>query len=228
MDNVRMKDIPILDRPVERLLLQGASTLNNEELLAILLKTGTRTMSAKGIASQILKEMNDIRDLKNISLERLQCIKGIGPVKATTILALVELSKRMNRKADTILYKKFTSTDQVFAYYKEKLENTMQEHFYAIYLDSQKYVIKEKLLFMGTLNYSMVHPREIFKEALTSSAATIICLHNHPSGNCTPSKEDILLTNRLSALGKEIGVPIIDHIIVGSKKYYSFFENDKI
>lgn len=228
MNNVKIKDIPLLDRPIERLITRGAESLNNEELLAILLKTGTPSLSAKGLAGLILKKVGSIQNIKDITLESLQEIPGIGPVKAATILSLTELSKRIMQKQDGILYKKLTSTDMVYIHYKDKLSGKMQEHFYAIYLDSQKRIIKEKLLFIGTLNYSLVHPRELFKEAFMVSAAYIICMHNHPSGDVTPSKEDILLTQKLAQIASYIGIPMIDHIIIGNDIYYSFFENDAL
>lgn len=228
MNNVKIKDIPVLDRPIERLITLGAESLNNEELLAILLKTGTHSISAKGLAGTILKKTGSIQNIKDVTLESLQEIPGIGPVKAATILSLVELSKRIMQKQNGVLYKKLTSTDMVYMYYKDKLEGKMQEHFYALYLDSQKKIIKEKLLFIGTLNYSLVHPREIFKEAFMVSAAYIVCMHNHPSGDVSPSKEDTILTKKLVEIASYIGIPIIDHIIIGKDIYYSFFENDAL
>ncbi len=227
MSHIKLKDIPKEERPIERMIEKGSDSLNNEELLAILLKTGTKTMSVKGLASQILKEIKCIQNLKNISLSKLMQIEGIGFSKAATILAAVELSKRIQIEIGTIQFTKFSNTEIVYKYYKEKLKDTMQEHFYAVYLDSQKTVIKEKLLFIGTLNYSMIHPREIFKEGLLVNAASIICIHNHPSKDITPSIQDKKITEKLKEIGYLLNIPILDHLIIG-KGYYSFYENGNI
>lgn len=228
MNNVKIKDLPVLDRPIERLIELGTENLSNEELLAIILKTGTKNNSAKILAMQILKEIKKIQNLKYITYDDLKKIKGIGNSKAASILALIELSKRINNNQSSIQKIKLSNTIVVFDYFKKKLDGKMQEHFYVIYLDNHTKIIKEKLLFIGTLNYSLVHPREIFKEALLVNASSIICVHNHPSGNCNPSKEDINITRKLIELGKNLGINIIDHIIIGIDKYYSFYENGNI
>ena len=227
MSHIKLKDIPKEERPIERMIEKGSSSLNNEELLAILLKTGSKNMSVKVLASQILKEVKSIKYLKNITIPKLLQIEGIGISKAATIIAAIELSKRMQTEVETIQFTKFLHTETVYKYYKEKLRDTMQEQFYAIYLDIQKQVIREKLLFMGTLNYSMVHPREIFKEGLLVNAASIICIHNHPSGDITPSTQDIKITEKLKEIGLLLNIPILDHLIIG-KGYYSFYENGNI
>lgn len=227
MSHVKLKDIPKEERPIERLLEKGSESLSNEELLAILLKTGSKDTSVKGLATQILKQIENIQNLKNITIAKLIKIKGIGISKAATIMATIELCKRMEKEVETIHFTKLHHTNTVYKYYKEKLKDTMQEHFYAVYLDNQKTIIKEKLLFMGTLNYSMVHPREIFKEGLLVNAACIICVHNHPSGDITPSIQDTKITQKLKELGDLLNIPILDHIIIG-KGYYSFYENGNI
>lgn len=227
MEHIRLKDIPKEERPIERLIEKGSGSLNNEELLAILLKTGSKNMSVKVLASKIIKEVKSIHNLKDITIPKLMEIEGIGFSKAATILAAIELSKRMHTEIESIQFKKFLHTNTVYKYYKEKFMDTMQEQFYAVYLDNQKRVIKEKLLFMGTLNYSMVHPREIFKESLLVNAAAIICIHNHPSGDITPSIQDIKVTEKLKEIGSLLNIPILDHLIIGNG-YYSFYENGNI
>lgn len=227
MEHIKLKDIPKEERPIERLIEKGSHSLNNEELLAILLKTGSKNMSVKVLASQIIKEVKSIQNLKNITIPKLLEIEGIGFSKAATIIAAVELSKRIHTEIGTIQFKRFLHTNTVYKYYKEKFTDTMQEQFYAVYLDNQKRVIKEKLLFMGTLNYSMVHPREIFKEGLLVNAAAIICVHNHPSGDITPSLQDIKVTEKLREIGSLLNIPILDHLIIGNG-YYSFYENGNI
>lgn len=225
--NVKMKDVPELERPRERLINLGAQNLSDEELLAIILKTGYKNMSVKNLAAYILSSINGIENLKNINLYELKNIKGIGEAKACTLMAVSELSKRMNRKIASLNEVKLNTSWKVYEFYKNKINNN-QEQFYCIYLDASKKVIEEKLLFMGTVNYSLVHPRDIFKEAYLLNATGIICVHNHPSGEVRPSLEDINLTKRLKEIGKLTGVRVIDHIIIGKDKYYSFLENGKI
>ena len=220
---MKIKEIPKNERPIERLINNGVDKLSNEELIAIILKTGTSGKNVKDLSLEILKNY-DIHSLKNINLENLLKIKGIGKTKAATLISCIELSKRMNISEDTLYDKKLTSSKIVFDYYKDRLKDKKQVCFYCIYLDSNKRVLKDKLLFLGTLNYSMVHPREVFKEAYMLSANSIICVHNHPSGDVTPSKSDIELTKNLISSGMLLGIKIDDHIIVGKDKYYSFYE----
>lgn len=226
--SIRIKDIPVDDRPRERLINIGVDSLSNEEILAIILGSGTRNSSAKDLASNILKETKNIKYLNEITLNELLKIKGIGLKKASTILASVELGKRINTSIVSINQVVFNNPKIIFEYYKNKLESKKQEYFYAVYLDSAKRIILEKLLFMGTINQSIVHPREVFKEAYLCNATSIICIHNHPSGNVIPSKEDINLTKKLIEIGKLFGIEIVDHIIIGKNKYYSLYENGDI
>lgn len=223
-----IKDIPINERPRERLINYGSETLSNEELLAIIIKTGTKKISAKMLANNLLVAIGGIEKLKEINYEYLESIIGIGPAKACELLAAIELGKRINREVKSLKNIKFNNSKVVYDYYSKELDGVKQEHFYAIYLDNNKKIIKDKLLFVGTLNKSLVHPREIFKEACLISASSIICIHNHPSGNIIPSKEDIVLTNNLKNIGNLMGIPIVDHIIIGKNNYYSFFENGDI
>lgn len=223
---IKMKDIPKNERPVERLLLYGPGSLSNEELLSILIKTGNKENSARELASVILKDVSG--NLSEINYSNLSKIKGIGDSKSAVILAALEFGYRASRKVSSINNIKITDASIVFDYYKSIFTNKKQEYFYCIYLDSSKRVIKEKLLFIGTLDHSLVHPREIFKEACSVSASSIICVHNHPSGNVVPSKNDFDITNKLVDLGCMLGIKVIDHIIIGDNKYYSFLENNDI
>ena len=223
---MKIKELPLLERPIERLINDGVEKLSNEELLSILLKTGTKNKNVKELSLEILKEINSIHDLNELNLKKLTKIKGIGKTKACTLLSAIELGRRINKKIDTINNIKITNSDIVFDYYKDIIGNKKQEHFYCLYLDSSKKVITSKLLFLGTLNYSMVHPREIFKEAYLNGATSIICIHNHPSGNLEPSKQDIELTNNLIKTGMLLGIKIDDHIIISKNNYFSFFENN--
>lgn len=221
---IKISEMIESDRPRERLTIYGVESLSNDELLTIILSSGVKNISVKELSFNILKEVKDIKNLNNITLEELLKIKGIGISKACSILACIELGKRINTSIDVLTSTKFTSPDVIYDYYKNRLKNKKQEYFYCIYLDSSKRIIKEKLLFIGTINMSIVTPREVFKEAYLCDATSIICVHNHPSGNVLPSREDINLTNRLEEVGKTFGVNILDHIIIGNK-YYSFYEN---
>jgi DNA repair protein RadC len=224
----KIKDIPINDRPIERLIEKGSESLSNEELLAILLRTGSKGSSAKDLASNILSKMHHIKELKNMRLEELKKINGVGTSKAAIIISMIELSKRMNQEVDEIVLKKANHPELLFQYYKAKLEDKAQEYFYVVYLDTAKKIIKDKLLFIGTINYSLVHPREIFKEAYLVGASSIILIHNHPTGNVIPSKNDIDTTNQLIEVGHLLGINVVDHIIIGKHNYYSFYENKDI
>lgn len=226
MDNTLIKDIPIKERPRERFKLYGKENVSNEELLSIILNTGVKNKSVKELSNSILSKMNDISDLKNMTLNNLKKINGIGEAKAIKILAAIELGKRVYYMNNTHNIK-MDSPDKIYEYIKGEVEGLEQEHFYALYLDSKKNLIDKKLLFIGTLNRSIVHPREIFKHAYLLSDSSIICVHNHPSGDTIPSKEDMFLTKNLVEIGKMQGIAVVDHIIVGNN-YYSFFENGDI
>ena len=224
---MNIKQMPTLERPRERLITKGPNSLSNSELLAIVLKTGTKSLSAKDLATNIITTYKSIRNLKNISYHELIKIKGIGEAKACQIIATIELAKRINTKQETIENIKLTSAKTVYEYYKNNI-NPNQECFYCLYLDSNKKVLKEKKLFMGTINHSIVHPRDVFKEAYIQNATAFICIHNHPNGNVTPSKDDLITTERLNQIGIMMGIKLVDHVIVSENSYYSFLENGKI
>lgn len=226
MDNTLIKDIPKLERPRERFKTFGKENVSNEELLSIILNTGTKNQSVKELSNSVLSKLDNISDLKNMTLNNLKKINGIGEVKAIKLLASIELGKRVYYM-NNISTIKMDSPNKIYEYIKNELEDKVQEYFYALYLDSKKNLIDKKLLFIGTLNRSIVHPREIFKYAYLLSASSIICVHNHPSGDTLPSKEDISITKNLIEIGKIQGINIVDHIIIGNN-YYSFFENGDI
>lgn len=223
MNEVLIKDIPISERPRERLMEYGVDSLSNEELLSIILKTGTKNNSVKKLSINILQKYNNITNLKDININDIMKINGIGKVKAIELIASIELGKRVYTNA----YKekiKISNSYDIYTYFKTKLKDKKQEHFYVLYLDNKNKIIENKLLYVGTINKSVVHPREIFKNAYLNSASYIVCIHNHPSGDPHPSKEDILLTKNLKEIGKLNNIPILDHIIIGDVSYYSFFE----
>jgi len=225
---MKVKDLPELERPRERLINYGKENLSNEELLSIILKSGNGKKTVKDLSQDLLKKFNGLENMKNASLEQLKEIKGIGDVQALTILSVIEIGKRIylsNTFSKKII---LNSSDKIFQYMKYVLQDKKQEYFYCLYVNSKQELIERKLLFMGTLNRSVVHPREVFKNAYLCSASGIICVHNHPSGDTTPSREDIRITNSLVELGNMNGIPIIDHIIIGDSQYYSFYEEGKI
>ena len=222
---VRIKELPELERPYEKLEYYGVENLSNEELLAILLKTGHKDISSKELSAMILSNLTSLSELKDITYEKLIMMKGIGRSKACTILASIELSKRIESAKIEIKNHKLVSSEMVYQYYKLKIGNKKQEYFYVVYLDNAKNIIRDKLLFIGTINYSVVHPREVFKESYLLSASAIICVHNHPSGNTFPSREDIEITKKLEEVGLLLGIKVLDHLIIGNESYYSFLEN---
>lgn len=221
---MNFKEVPQEERPREKLLKYGRENLSDSELLAIILKTGTKDCNVNELAIKTLKELNGIENLKYISFNALTSIKGIGKTKAIELLTLSELSKRINKKEDKKNKIRYTNSKLIYENNKYLFEDKMQEYFYCLYLNTKKELIERKLLFMGTLNRSVVHPREIFKEAYRLSASSIICIHNHPSGDPYPSKEDILLTDSLIKIGVLNGIPVLDHIIISDNSYYSFYE----
>ncbi len=216
------------EKPRERLKNCGANSLSNEELLSIILRTGTKSISVKEISQNILKEVKELNYLKDLTINKLKEIKGIGEVKAITLLASIELGKRLFTKEIVKENIKINSVDLVYQYFKDYFINLKQEHFLVIYLDTKKQLIDYKVLFIGTIDQSTVHPREIFKNAYLMSASFIICVHNHPSGISSPSNEDIIFTNKLLEISKLMLIPLLDHIIIGKNEYYSFLENDQI
>ena len=227
MSSLLIKDLLESERPRERLKNLGEEALSNSELISIVLKTGTKDKSVKELSDNILNKINNIGELKDISINSLKEINGVGMVKAITLKAAIELGKRVYSFDNKNKYL-LNSSKLIYDYIKPKLINKKQEYFYALYLDVKKFLIEEKLLFIGTLNRSIVHPREIFKYAYLSSASSIICIHNHPSNDVIPSNEDILFTKKLVEIGKIQGINVIDHIIVGNNNYYSFYDNGDI
>ncbi|MFA5602534.1 MAG: DNA repair protein RadC [Bacilli bacterium] len=227
MNDVMIENIPKEERPRERLLKYGANNLSNEELIAIILKTGIKNKSSKLLAKSILSKINKISDLKDITINKLLNIHGIGLVKAIELITALELGKRVfynNEFKDKI---KIRNAIDIYDLMKPILEGQKQEQFYCIYLDQKKYIIETKLIFIGSLNMSIVHPREVFKQAYLLSASSIICVHNHPSGITDPSNEDINITKKLTSTGNILGISVLDHIIIGND-YYSFHEKNNI
>lgn len=218
-----LKDFPKDERPRERFIKLGPQNLSNQELIAIILRTGTKAESVIQLAQRLIKEFEGLRMLKDATLEELTKIKGIGKAKAIQLLAAVELGRRINSLTNEERYA-IRSPENGANYVMDEMRFLNQEHFVCLYLNTKNQVIHKQTIFIGSLNASIVHPREVFREAFRRSAASIICLHNHPSGDPTPSREDIEVTRRLKECGRMIGIEILDHIIIGDKKYVSLKE----
>ena len=218
-----IKDIPVEERPRERVINNGVESLSDSELLSIIIRCGTKDKSVKDLSLEIISMIGDISNFKDLTLNKLLSIKGIGLVKAIELISVVELSKRIYRNSDKTFIK-ISSCNDVFINYKDLFLGVKQELFYCLYLNNKKYVIERKLLFMGPINRSVVHPREIFKNAYLCSASGIICIHNHPSGDVTPSLEDKRLTKALVDISRIQNIPILDHVIIGEDNYFSFME----
>ncbi len=226
--SVLIKDIPKNERPRERLINHGVMNLSNEELLAIILKTGTKNTNVKILAQNVLKQLKNINDLSSITKDHLMQIRGIGETKAIEILAAIELGKRVYQIKDSYNGIIYNNAQNIYDFNKYLFLNTQQECFYVLYLNNKNHLIERKLLFMGTVNRSIVHPREVFKNAYLLSACSIVCIHNHPSGDISPSQEDIFFTNSLIESGKVLGINVLDHIIFGNNEFYSFYDNNKL
>ncbi len=222
-----IKDMPVEERPRERLLALGAEKVSNAELLAVILRTGTLKDTALDLAQMVLARAGNLREMPYLTVEELMEIRGIGPAKAVQVKAALELGRRMV-VASRGYNVDITSPEDVFNYMMEEMRYLEQEEFRIILLNIKNKVLGVETIFRGGLNSSIVHPREIFRLALRRSAASLILLHNHPSGDPTPSAEDISITRRLVEAGEVMGVNILDHIIMGEGRFLSFREKGLI
>ncbi len=201
----------------------GPGALSHAELLAILLRTGTKDESSVHLAQRILNESGGLRRLAESEWEELTRIRGIGPAKALQLQAAIELGRRVarSRLPDTV---KITCPQDAANLLMEELRHLKEEHFVCLFLDTKNQVIGRQTLSIGSLNASIVHPREVYRAAIRRSSASILCAHNHPSGDPTPSPEDIALTRRLSEAGELLGVELLDHLVIGDNRYTSLKE----
>jgi len=226
VSSLKIKDLPREVRPRERLLKYGAEALSDAELLALLIRTGTVAESALVLAHRVLKGDGTATGLEFVaaaSIEELSKIKGIGLAKAVQIKAAVELGRRISahcRRGDVVI----SSPEDVKKLLMEEMRFLDKEHFKVILLNVKNRVISVENISVGSLNSSIVHPREVFKPAIKRSSAAVILVHNHPSGDPTPSREDIEITRRLMEAGKILGIEVLDHIIFGNPNYLSFKE----
>ncbi len=225
---LKFKNIPDSDKPRERLYNYGSEFLSHEELISIILKNGTKKYSVKEVSLKLLETIGDITKLKDIGISSLTSIEGIGKVKAIELKAALELGRRVYTNNFELNKIKLNNPLIIYNYFKDILKDKKQEYFYTIYLDNKGNLLDKKCLFIGTINTSQIHPREIFKEAYLLSATSIICLHNHPSGDSTPSREDKMITMNLKEISIIHGINLLDHIIIGSDNYYSFHDNNEI
>ncbi|WP_185741535.1 RadC family protein [Staphylococcus argenteus] len=220
---MKIKEMVTSEMPRERLLSHGAKSLSNTELLAILINTGRKGFSSIDISNELLKANSNLNELKKASVNDLIQVKGIGLQKAITLKAAFELSERMGRRSESNRVK-ITQPSDVADLMMASMKDLSQEHFMILLLNSKNIVIKEACVFKGTLNSSIVHPREIFSIAIRENANAIIAVHNHPSGDVTPSQEDIMTTLRLKECGLILGIDLLDHIIIGDNRFTSLVE----
>ncbi len=220
-----IKELPQDERPREKMLVRGAQALSDAELLAILLRTGTKDDSAVGLAQRLLKkyEATGLAAFAALTPQEMGKMKGIGPAKAVTIAAAIELGKRINSMAGIerpVIKSPRDAADLTMA----RLRHETKEHFMVLLLSTKHHVLAMPVISVGTLNASLVHPRELFREAINYSAASVILVHNHPSGDPSPSQEDITLTRKMVKAGELLDIAVLDHIIIGDNRYVSLKE----
>ncbi len=221
-----IKDLPECEKPRERMLEYGVENLSNVDLLSIILRNGVKDISVKEVAINILNNVESINDLSSLGVRELSNIKGVGPVKAITLLASIELGKRVSIK-EAKANMSLSNKEKIHEVFKKFFINENQEKFLAIFLDNKKCLINYKILFIGTNNASIAHPREVFMEAIKANASAVVVMHNHPSGNVLPSEEDKNITEKLVQSGHMLGIPLLDHIITNGEEYYSFYDEFK-
>jgi DNA repair protein RadC len=222
-----IREWPESDRPREKLLEKGSHTLSNAELLAIILRTGEAStgQSALDYGRELMNQFEgSFRQLEAASVQDLCAMKGIGPAKAAQIKAALEIAKRFAQE-EIKRGEQFRSSADVFNHYREHLGSLKKEEFHVVLLDAKNRRIKDVRVSEGSLTSSLVHPREVFNPVIRESAAAVILVHNHPSGDPLPSQEDLQITRRLREVGEVMGVRVLDHIIIGKGKYVSFVDD---
>ena len=217
-----IKDMPLDERPRERLLRLGPKSLSTYELIAIIFRFGYKDKSAIDLAKSLINKTNQLSDLRNKTVKELAKIKGIGQTKAISLLAAIELGERILNTEKTL--KQICSPNDVYNLLKYDLKDLEQEVLIALYLDVKTNLIAKKKIFVGGLNQSLIHPREVFKYAVKYSAYSIILVHNHPSGDISPSKQDLDVTKLFMDAGKLLQIEILDHVIIAGNHYLSIKE----
>ncbi len=221
-----MKNLPASEMPYEKCIQSGAASLSDAQLLSVIIKTGTKNRTSLALAHELLQlspSYGGLLGMHHLKLQDLMQVKGIGKVKAVQLLCVVELAKRLAKQTKENLTHLCNPSD-VAAYFMEEMRNLETEHFYAAFLDASGHLLHEDIVFKGTIQSSIVSPREILRLALAYDAAHYIVLHNHPGGDPTPSDEDIHITRRLCEASGIIGIPLMDHIIIGDNQYISLKE----
>jgi DNA repair protein RadC len=222
MTSIKISELAEEDRPREKLLLKGKSSLSDAELIAILIGSGTRTMSAVDLSRRILGELShDLASLAKMSVKDLMKFKGIGEAKAISIVAAMELGRRRKDQEAPVRVRISSSTD-IYELMKPELYDEIVEHFYLVLLTRSNYVIKKHLVSQGGTSGTVVDPKIVFKTALEHLAQSVILVHNHPSGNLSPSDQDRKLTDRLVKIGRDLDLPVLDHVIFSDRGYFSF------
>lgn len=226
-----IKNWPEGERPREKLLQHGSSALTDAELLALIIGSGdaASSRSALDLGRELLVEFKSLRAMADASCRELQRVKGVGPAKATCIKAALDLARRVKegeRPLESLT--RFTSASEVFEHLDCEFRDVHKEYFMALLLDGKNRIIQRARISEGSLNQSIVHPREVFNVAVRASAAAMILLHNHPTGDPTPSPEDLEVTRRLREAGDLMGIKVLDHIIIGEGTFYSFAERGHI
>ena len=219
-----IKDLVEEEKPREKAKKYGIEALSDVDLLALLFRTGKRGESVLDLSRKVLKKYTHLDFLTNLRYASLSSLKGIGEAKALSLLAALELGKRVYAQKENSP-KFILESKDVYEKYHYLFDFETQEKFFCLYLNVKNQVIKEKVIFIGSANRSIVHARDIFREAILNNASKIICVHNHPSGVSLPSQEDITITKKLYEIGKFIDIALIDHIIMGKGNYYSFLES---
>jgi DNA repair protein RadC len=220
-----MKRWPREERPRERMFDQGPAALSSAELLAVALRTGTEGENALQQARAVLERAGgSLRSLASLGMADLCRIRGIGPAKAAQILAMVEIAKRFGEE-QFVPGAAFRGSHDVYAHFRERLADERHELFYAVLLDNKNRKIKDIRVSQGSLTSSIVHPREVYLPVIRESAAAVVFVHNHPSGDPTPSREDLEVTRRLREVGELVGVRVVDHVVIGKGRYVSFVDD---
>jgi DNA repair protein RadC len=219
--NYSLQSLPPEERPRERLKQLGAENLSLQELLALIIEKGNKQHNVLQLAQELISHFGNLDNIKNASLEELKQIKGVGLATACKIKAALEIGKRSN-KSFRQYRQEIKKPADVFKLLKPLIGDKKKEHFVLLSLDTKNHIINLDTISIGSLNVSLAHPREIFQTAIKNSAATIILAHNHPSGDSSPSDNDLRITKRLSEISKLLGIRLIDHIIIGQNGYYSF------
>lgn len=221
-----LKDWPENERPRERLLLHGADRLSDAQLLAIIIRNGANGRTAVDLGRELLERFDGLAGIAQAGISEICSIKGIGPAKAAEIKAAIELGRRHARP--TLAGASFCASGDVADFFLPRLKDAKREEFRCVLLDTKNRFIRDETVSIGSLTASLVHPRDTFKSAVRESAAAVIFVHNHPSGDTKPSQEDILLTRRLVQAGELLGIRVLDHIIVGNGGHFSFRDSGMI